>query len=193
MNEPTAAPAPLGGWRLAWRVLLVSAPPVLLGLFLMLPALWPEAERLRGMATPHTACVGRWCGSVLAIDGRPIDCRIDFIGLPGDCRLRSGAGRTPAATALGSGLAVEATVMRVPTLLSLLGRPATEGVLLRLEHDGQRLYSRTLHQHAWGALYGNWLFHAIYWPVVGLVILLWPGSRLHRRLWARLTWTTPPR
>jgi hypothetical protein len=191
VSTPTGKP--LAGWRLAWRVMLVSAPPALLGLFLMLPALWPEAERIRGTAQAHTACVGRWCGEVLAIDGRPLSCRIDFIGLPGDCRLRGGAGRGEPASRLGTGLPVEATVMRVPSLMSWLGRPATDGLLLRLEHGSERLFVRSLHQHAWGALYGNWLLHAIYWPVVGLVILLWPGSRLHQRLWARLTWTAPPR
>ena len=102
----------------------ISAPPVLLSLLRRVPALWPDAGRFRGTAQAHTACTGPWCGEVLAVDGRPLDCRIDHIGLPGQCRLRGGA---DADTRLGTGLEVEATVMRVTLLLLLLGKPATEG------------------------------------------------------------------
>ncbi len=40
---------------------------------------------------------------------------------------------------------------------------------------------------------GGWLFHALYWPLAGLLLWRWPSSALARRLWARITWSAPPR
>ncbi len=199
--NPAAGPAVgerLQGWPFALRVAAVSALPMLVTLTLMWPALWPAQQRLAGTAKATEACVWRWCGEVVQIEGRPLACRLDLIGLPADCRLRNApdAGNrsaTPAARLGEAGLPVEATVQPLPSLLSVLGLGATDGLLLRLDHGEQTLFRRSLRQHAWGALYGSGVFHAIYWPLVGLVLALWPGSALSRRLWARITWTKPAR
>jgi hypothetical protein len=190
-SDTPSAPRRIGGWALAARVLLISAPPMLLTLWLMVPALHPEPVELSGPATPQQACVGRWCGEVIAVDGRLLACRVDFVGLPADCRLRGPQRPGPPSQALQPQVPVQARAVVLPSLLGLLGLAPTEAVLLRLQQGDRLLLRRSLQSHAWAALYGGWLFHAIYWPLAGLVLALWPGSGAARRLWARLTWTAP--
>jgi hypothetical protein len=182
------AAAPLSGWRLALRVLLVASPPVLLGLWLSMPSLQPEPFTQRGVAELREVCTGPFCGQLLVVNGQPLACRIDIVGLPGRCGLRGGGA--------GGGLAgqeVQALAVRLPSVLGLLGQARAEGVLLRLERGDQLLFRRDLRAQAWGALYGGWLFHAIYWPLAGLLLWLWPGSGAARRLWARITWSQLPK
>ncbi len=197
MNVPAAIPDPapgsLGGWRLALRILVVSAPPALLTLWLALPALHPPPMQLQGQAAAQRACVGPWCAEVLTVAGQPLSCRVDFIGLPGDCWLRRSDRRGPPSTLLDPALPVTAQVVRLPSLLSAVGLAPTEAVLLRLDQGGERLFRRSLQSHAWMAMYGSWLFHAVYWPLAGLLLWLWPRSGVARRVWARLTWSEGPR
>lgn len=188
-----AATAPrIRGWALARRILVISAPPMLLTLWLAVPALHPAPVDVQGLAAPHRACVGRWCGELVAVSGQVLACRVDLIGLPADCRLRGAQARGLPAATLIAGVPVQAQVVRMPSLLSLLRLAPTESVLLRLQQGDQLLFRRSLQGHAWGALYGGWLFHAIYWPLAALVIALWPGSGTSRRLWSRITWTEAP-
>lgn len=197
MTTPAAHPEPtpgsLGGWRLGLRIAMVSAPPALLSLWLALPALHPPPERLEGPAAAHRACVGPWCTEVLTVAGRPLSCSADFVGVPGKCGLRGANRRGPPSEMLDPALPATAQVVRLPSLLSALGLAPTEAVLLQLEQGGQRLFRRSLQSQAWMAMYGSWLFHAVYWPLAGLLLWLWPQSGLGRRVWARLTWSAPPR
>lgn len=187
--DAAPAPRPLSGWALALRVGAISALPLLLGVWLAIPALHPVPVVLEGAATAERACVGRWCAEVVAVSGRPLACRADLIGMPEDCRLRGPAGRGLPGAVLRPGEPATARVVSLPSLLSLLGFAPTDAVLLELRQGGQTLFRRSLHGQAWAALYGGWLFHAVYWPIVGLVWWLWPRSGLSRRLWARVTWT----
>lgn len=196
MNGPPAYDPALphvGGWALALRILAVSAPPALLALWLALPALHPPPLQLAGPATAQRVCVGSWCREVVAVAGRPLACRADFIGLPEDCRLRGAERRGRPSAVLEPGQPVEARAIALPSLLSMLGLAPTEAVLLDLQQGGQTLFRRSLHSQAWAALYGGWIFHAIYWPIAGLLLWRWPRSGLSRRLWARITWQAPPR
>jgi hypothetical protein len=190
-----AAPAQprVAGWALAARIALVSLPPLLLAMWPLVPALRPAVLEIEGPAAPQRDCVGPFCGERLAVAGRSMACRIDFIGLPDDCRLQAPAGRALPAQALQAGLPVQARFAEVPTLRSLLGLAPRDAVLLRLQQGERVLLRRSLHAQAWAALYGGWLFHAVYWPLVALLMWRRPQSRLSQRLWARITWTEPPR
>jgi hypothetical protein len=168
---------------------VVSAPPVLLALWLALPGLHPPPMQLQGPAKAEQVCVGRWCAEVLTVAGQPLACRVDFIGLPADCRLRGADRRGLPSAVLDAAQPAMATAVRLPSLLSLMGLAPTEAVLLQLDQGGQRLFRRSLQSHAWMAMYGSWLFHAVYWPLAGLMLWLWPQSGLGRRIWARLTWS----
>lgn len=189
-----AAPRGIGGWPLALRVAAVSAPPVLLWLWLAIPALHPSPYMVQGPATAQQACVGRWCAEVVAVAGRPLACRADLIGLPEDCRLRGPERRGLPSVAL-SGLSepLQARAVALPSALSLLGLAPTEAVLLELRRGEELLFRRSLRDQATAAMYGSWLFHAIYWPLAGLLLWLWPRSGLAQRIWARLSWTERPR
>lgn len=186
---PDAAPRRIGGWALAGRIALISAPPALLTLWLAIPSLHPPPLLLQGPVHAQRACVGPLCGEVVAVAGRALACRADFIGLPEDCRLRGAQRRGLPSQVLAADAPVRAHAVALPSLLSLLGRAPTEAVLLQLQQGEQVLFRRSLASHAWAALYGGWLFHAIYWPLAGLLLWRWPRSGLARRLWARLTWT----
>ena len=196
MNGPPAydpAAPRVGGWALALRIAAVSAPPALMALWLALPPLHPPPLRLAGPVTAERVCVGPWCREVVAVAGQKLACRADFIGLPEDCRLRGAQARGLPSAVLVPGEPAEARAIALPSLLSLLGRAPTEAVLLELRQGGRVLFSRPLQAQAWAALYGGWLFHAVYWPIAGLLLWLWPASGLSRRLWARITWQAPPR
>jgi hypothetical protein len=185
-----ASPRRIGGWPLALRVTAVSAPPLLLGLWLAIPALHPPPFVVQGPAAAQQACVGRWCAEVVAVAGRPLACRADLIGLPEDCRLRGPGPRgLPSMALAGLTEPLQARAVALPSALSLLGLAPTEAVLLELRRGEELLFRRSLRGHAMAALYGSWMFHAIYWPIAGLLLWRWPRSGLAQRLWARLPWT----
>jgi hypothetical protein len=56
---------------------------------------------------------------------------------------------------------------------------------LRMEKNGERVYSRSFSSQVWAGLYSGWVFHAFYWPLMGIVIWLWPNSWFSRRV----TWS----
>ncbi len=187
------APRRMGGRAMVLRIALVALPPAAVALWPAVPALQPKVTELVGTAQPQRDCVGPFCGERVHIEGRSLACRISLLGLPADCRLSSAIGRGLPAQTLQAGQPAVARVAELPTLRSLLGLAPRDAVLLRLQQGPQLLYRRSLHGQAWAVLYGDWAFHALYWPLVGLLLWRWPSSTLGRRVWARITWTTPSR
>jgi hypothetical protein len=151
------------------RVVGLSAPPILLWLWLLVPAFQPVPERVAGAIRPTEACLG-YCRPVVAVGAMALSCQADLLGLPYACASRL---LTP-----GEGTA---TYFRMPTLGGLLGLAPTAGVLLELERDGQVVYRRSIRSQVMASIYGGWGFHAVYWPLVGLIIWRWPDSRISRR------------
>jgi hypothetical protein len=162
------------GWRPGlmrwWRVVLAGCLPMLVGLWLGIPTLQPKPVEVRGAVEPVALCLGL-CAQGLAIGGQRLVCKADLLGVPYDCRER-----------LFVGGEATARYVALPSLARLLGQAPATGVLTRLEHNGQVLFARSARQHVWQAIYGGWVFHAIYWPIVGLIIWRWPGSRISRRV-----------
>lgn len=160
--------------RTPWgRIALVVAPPALVSLWLATPALQPAPLRVSGPLVAAEACLSagmQVCRPVLAVRELRLSCGYDFIGLPVACRER-----------LREAGEVQATYVPLPSAAGLLGRAPVQGTLLRLERGGETVYRRSLQAQVWAAVYGGWLFHAIYWPIAGLVIWRWPGSRWARR------------
>ncbi len=151
------------------RVAVVALPPVLLWLWLLWPGLQPERQRISGTISSAPGCLG-WCEPVVSIAGTPLSCRADFLGLPAACPadlLKAGAG--------------SAAFFRMPSLAAALGRAPTRGVLLELERDGSRVFTRSFRAQVLASVYASWGFHVLYWPVVALVIWRWPNSRLSRK------------
>lgn len=153
-----------------WRVVLAGCLPMLVSLWLSLPALRPQPVEVRGAVEPIELCLGL-CARGLAIGGQRLVCNADLLGVPYDCRDRL----------LIPGEATARYVV-LPSLARMIGLAPATGVLTRLERDGQVLFSRSAQQHVWHAIYGGWVFHALYWPIVGLIIWRWPGSRFSRRV-----------
>jgi hypothetical protein len=191
-SPAAAAPRRLGAAAMALRIALVSLPPAFVALWPVVPALQPAVVELRGMATPQRDCVGPFCGERARIGERTLACRVSLVGLPDDCRLRGAGGRGLPSEALAPGVPVVARYAELPTLRSLLGLAPREAVLLRLQQGEQLMLRRSLQSQAWAMLYGDWTFHAVYWPLVGLLMWRWPSTRLGRRVWASITWTRPP-
>lgn len=160
--------------RTPWlRIAAVSAPPVLAALWLSAPALQPAPVTVTGHTSSAEACLGV-CRPVLALGDLRLACGLDFSGVPVACRQR-----------LRVDGPAQATYAPLPTLAGLVGLAPTHGVLLRLERGGETVYRRSLQQQVWSALYGGWVFHAIYWPIAGLILWRWPHSRFSRRVtWA---------
>lgn len=160
--------------RTPWlRIAGVSLPPVLLALWLTLPAFRPQPVQAEGRLQRAEACLG-WCADVIAVGELRLACRVDFLGLPYDCAERL----------LQPG-AVSVSYAPMPSLAGLLGRAPTAGVVTRLERDGELVFRRSITSQVWAALYGGWVFNALYWPIAGLVIWRWPRSRFARRVtWA---------
>lgn len=153
-----------------WGVVLAGCLPMLAGLWFSLPALRPQPVEVRGAVVAVELCLGL-CAQGIAIGGQRLVCKADLLGVPYACRDRLAAP--------GDATARYVVLPSVARLLSLA--PAT-GVLTRLERDGQVLFARSVQQHVWQAIYGGWAFHALYWPIVGLIIWRWPGSRFSRRV-----------
>lgn len=197
MNTPGAADSPeaprrIGGWAMVLRIGLVSALPLGVALWPVVPALRPAIVELQGPVAPQRDCVGPVCGERVSIAGRPMACQIALTGLPADCRLWAPGGRGLPSRTLQPGLPATARYAELPTLRSLLGLAPREAVLVRLQQGDRVLHRRSLQSQAWALLYGDWTFHAVYWPLVGLLLWAWPSSRLGQRVWASITWTRPP-
>ncbi len=71
--------------------------------------------------------------------------------------------------------------MQFPSLASAFGLAPLQGTITKLELGGKVVYARTKSQLVWSALYGGWVFHAIYWPIAGFSIWRWPQSRFSKR------------
>lgn len=152
------------------RVVLAGLLPPLVGLWLSVPAWQPRPVTVQGRVEAVELCLGL-CAPGLAVGGLRLSCKADLLGVPYACPQRL----------LGEGDAV-LRYAELPSLARLLGLAPAGGVLTRLERDGQVLFSRSVQQHVWQAIYGGWVFHAIYWPIVGLLIWLRPASRLAQRI-----------
>lgn len=161
--------------RTPWgRIALAAMPPALVSLWLATPMLQPAPVTVAGPAASAEACLSLGvdlCRPVLQVQGLRLSCGYDFIGQPVACRERV---RAPGE--------VQATYIPLPSAAGLLGRAPVQGTLLRLDRDGEPVYRRSLQAQVWAAVYGGWLFHAIYWPLAGLVIWRWPASRFARRV-----------
>jgi len=159
------------------RVAVASLPPLLVSMWLSIPALQPTPQDVRGTAAAAEACL-LVCARVVQVGDLKLACTVDLLGVPYDCRGRlAGPGE------------VTARYATLPSLAGLIGHAPTQGTLLRLEREGRVVYARSVAQHVWSALYGGWVFHAVYWPVVGLIAWRWPASRIGRRFSSQ---TAPP-
>ena len=154
----------------ALRLAAVALLPVAISLWLSVPAFQPEPQVVAGQAAKSKVCLGL-CSDVLLINNLAIACKSDLFGVSYSCKdklLQAGE--------------VEATYVRLPSVASILGQSRIEGTLVRLRRDGEVVYSSSVSHHVWRAVYGGWVFNAIYWPIAGLVAWLWPQSWLHRKL-----------
>ncbi len=153
--------------RTIWLpVALLSAPPVLIWLWMLIPALQPVPQRISGGIGSSDVCFG-YCRPVVSVASTPLSCRSDLIGFPYAC--------APRLLEAGTGSAVYFTL---PTLSGLLRSSPTAGVLLELERDGQIVFRRSVRSQAFASIYGGWIFHAVYWLIVALILWRWPGSRI---------------
>lgn len=169
--EDTSVPPTPRQRKTPWlRIAFVAAPPLLLTLWLSVPLLQPARQTVSGAVEPTRVCLVL-CADVMKVGNTTLGCRADFLGAPYDCREKL----------LQPGVA-EAQYAALPSLAALLGLAPTQGTLLRLQRDGVTVYARSVAQQVWAALYGGWVFNAIYWPLMGLVIWRWPDSRMARRV-----------
>ncbi|MGL5002232.1 MAG: hypothetical protein ACRDAM_04770, partial [Casimicrobium sp.] len=147
-----------------------AAPPLLLTLWTSIPAFQPAPQTISGIVSKAEVCLVT-CAQVVAIGNEKLVCQADFFGAPHPCRDRH----------VASG---EASVRYVtfPSLAGLVGLAPTTGVLVRMEREGKVTFSKSISDHAWSALYGGWVFHAFYWPIMGFIIWKWPKSWLSRRV-----------
>jgi hypothetical protein len=160
--------------KVPWfRVVAVSAPPLLVALWLSVPWFQPETVRAEGRLERASVCLGV-CADVVAVNDLRLACQADLLGVPYRCKhslLQPGS--------------VAVTYAALPSVAGLLGRAPVSGVLTRLERDGQTVFRKSVPRHVWSALYGGWVFNAIYWPIAGLIVWRWPKSRFSRRV----TWS----
>ena len=144
------------------RVVGASLPPLLVSLWLSVPFLQPALQVTQGSMGRATVCLVR-CAEVIKVGDVLIACKADLLGVPYACRERW----------LQAG-EVTATYARLPSLASIVGMPATVGTLVQLQRDGQVVFPRSVSSQVWAAVYGGWVFHAVYWPLAGLIIWRWP-------------------
>jgi hypothetical protein len=157
--------------RTPWlRIAIVSLPPLLASLWLTLPPLQPKPREVAGPISRAEVCLGL-CGEVLAIDTLRLACRFDFSGVPHGCPER-----------LAFSGPAKVTYAALPSVTGVLGLSPVDGVLLEVQAEDRVVFSRPLEAQVWMALYGGWVFNAIYWPLAGLVIWRWPNSRFSRRV-----------
>jgi hypothetical protein len=144
--------------------------PILVSLWLSIPTFQPKLQFVQGPATQANVCLIK-CADALSVQGILVGCKVDLLGVPYSCRDKI----------LEPGEA-QVTYAKLPSLASLLGFARTSGSLVRLERDGQLIYSRSVSSQVWSALYGGWVFNAVYWPLVALIVWLWPESYAARKL-----------
>jgi hypothetical protein len=163
----SAAPMDLRRWL---QVVLLSAPPLLVWAWLLVPSLQPKPQHLAGPIRAAEACLVGWCRPVVSVGSVALSCQSDLLGAPYACPDRL----------LASGVGTAKYFVH-PTVSGLLGLAPTAGVLIELERDGQVVFRRSIRGQVFASMYGGWAFHAIYWPIVGFVIWRWPHSRISRR------------
>jgi hypothetical protein len=151
------------------RVSVFVLPPLLVTIWTSIPALQPKPVTVTGEVTRANACV-LLCAPVVAIANERIACRTDLLGVSYKCRDKL----------TQQGVAT-VTYAAMPSLARLIGMSPTTGVLLKMEREGKVIYSRSIADQVWAGLYGGWVFHAIYWPIVGFIIWRWPNSRISKR------------
>ena len=155
------------------RVAALSLPPLVVSLWLSVPAFQPALQSAQGTVGRASSCV-LLCADVIQIQGLLINCKADLLGVPYACDERL----------LRSGEA-EATYAWLPSLAGLLGLTDVAGTLTKLQRDGKTVFARSVSSQVWAAMYGGWVFNAIYWPIAGLILWRWPQSRFSRRItWA---------
>ena len=151
------------------RIAALASLPVAIAVWLSIPAFQPAPQVHQGTAGQATICLGL-CSQALAVGNLVLACKADLLGVAYSCNERI--------VTAGS---VEVTYVRLPSLASLLGLSRTDGTLLMLKRDGKTVYSSSISQHVWQSLYGGWVFHAVYWPIAGFVVWLWPHSWFSRK------------
>lgn len=152
------------------RLVAVAILPLAISLWLSVPSFQPAEEVVRGQASKASVCLGI-CSDVLEVGGRKLACKADLFGVSYSCKkklLQAGE--------------VEATYVKLPSIASSIGMSQIDGTLIMLRRDGETVYSGSTSHHVWKAVYGGWVFNAVYWPLAFLVAWLWPQSWLHRRL-----------
>ena len=151
------------------RLVIAAAIPLLVTVWFSVPALQPQARTVEGQARTVAVCPVT-CADLLAVDAVILACKHDFSGYPHSCRRRH----------LVTGT-VKVTYVPLPSAASVLGISPSAGVVTKIEKDGEVVFRKSASGHVWAALYGGWVFHAIYWPVVLLAARFWPNSWLARR------------
>ena len=151
------------------RIAAVASLPVVVAVLLSVPAFQPTTRVHQGIAGQATVCLGL-CSQALAVGNLILACKTDLLGVAYSCNERF--------VTAGN---VEATYVRLPSVASLFGLARMDGTLLELKRDGRTLYSSSISQQVWQSMYGGWVFHAIYWPVAGLFVWLWPQSWFSRK------------
>lgn len=151
------------------RLLMAAALPFFVAIWLSVPALQPQARVVEGQAGTVSICPVT-CADLLEIGTLKLACTHDFSGYPHSCHRRD----------LAEGQA-RVTYVPLPSVASVLGLSPTAGVITKIEKDDKVVFRKSASDHVWSALYGGWVFHAIYWPVVLLAGWFWPRSWLARR------------
>ena len=108
---------------------------------------------------------------MVAIENLRLACDFGFTGIPYDCDENVVAADD-----------AQATYGALPTAAGLLGVSPTQGVILRLESGGKTIFRRSIAEQVWAAMYGGWVFNAIYWPIAALIVWRWPNSTFSRRV-----------
>jgi hypothetical protein len=153
-----------------FRIGIAGLLPIAVSFWLSIPAFQPKPQFIQGPASHTTACLIK-CAEVLSVQGVLIGCKVDLLGVIYTC----------AEKILQPGEA-QVTYAKLPSLASLLGFARTSGTLVELKRDGQLIYSRSVSSQVWSAIYGGWVFNAVYWPLVALIVWLWPESYAARKL-----------
>lgn len=148
----------------------MSLPPLVVAAWLAVPAFRPQPVQISGEVETEEVCL-LVCARVASVAGKRLSCKADFVGTPHDC--------LPSVLRPGT-----ATVWYVslPSIAGVLRIAPTVGVVTRVERDAKVVFQSTPSRQVWQALYGGWVFHAIYWPIAGFVVWRWPKSRFSRRV-----------
>ncbi len=151
-------------------IVAVSLPPLMISAWLAVPALRPKPIQVSGLLQRQEVCF-LTCASVWAVGSVRLSCKADFVGVPHAC---PEAAVKPVESQL--------SYIWVPSIAGLLNLAPTRGVVTRIEQDSRLVFGNSASRQIWQALYGGWVFHAIYWPIAGLVVWRWPHSRFSRRV-----------